>query len=336
LGLDTRRKRTSVSAKKIVLYTKVRRTLFRNSLVLVGIFLVFNMMVPGVFLSSQLQYAEAASGDVTEITITTGSFGNPKALAFTPGKDFLVSDGLGLFGLTSAGVSTNGFFGDGTQSGLTGLAFIGDTLFVVARGHSILYIVDPLTGTILGETQIFRSDGMPTASVLGLGSNPVTGELFIILLPGRVLASIDPVTGHASVIGSTGELINAITVLPDGTVIGLVGGGESTDIFELSLSDGSASTFLELEELKPERGAGLAFNTDDCKIYQTNLGHFRSIDIGLASCAASPTPEPESPTPEPESPTPEPESPTPEPESPTPEPESPLVVVGVIATPESF
>ena len=250
------------------------------------------MMVPGVFLSSQPQYAEAVSGDVTEITMT-GSFGNPKALAFTPGKAFLVSDGLGLFDLTSAGVVTTiGYFGDGTQTALTGLAFIGDTLFAVARGDSILYTIDPLTGTILDETLIFRSDGEPISGAFGLGSNPATGELFIILSPGHLLASIDPVTGQASVIGSTGKPINAITVLPDGTVvIGIVGGGGNTDLFELSLSDGSASTFKELGELKPERGAGLAFNTDDCKIYQTNLGHFRAIDIGLASCAVSLLPD---------------------------------------------
>ena len=283
---------TSIDAAKIISASKVRRTLFRNSLVLVGIFLVFNMMVPGVFLSSQPQYAEAVSGDVAEITMT-GSFGNPKALAFTPGKAFLVSDGLGLFDLTSAGVVTTiGYFGDGTQTALTGLAFIGDTLFAVARGDSILYTIDPLTGTILDETLIFRSDGEPISGAFGLGSNPATGELFIILSPGHLLASIDPVTGQASVIGSTGKPINAITVLPDGTVvIGIVGGGGNTDLFELSLSDGSASTFKELGELKPERGAGLAFNTDDCKIYQTNLGHFRAIDIGLASCTVSPLPD---------------------------------------------
>ena len=90
--------------------------------------------------------------------------------------------------------------------GATGLAFVGGTLYSVSR-DSNLWIVDAATGATTGSLTITIA-GNPISSATALAADPATGQLFAVLKTGssRSLATIDPTTGIATIVGNFGNL----------------------------------------------------------------------------------------------------------------------------------
>lgn len=120
---------------------------------------------------------------------------------------FLTSDlSFNLGSVTADGFRTN--IGT-TSQWVRGLAFVGDTLY---GGHNSLipvdelYTIDPTNGNFFSTTQV-TLDGYSVAGFAGQATNPETGQLWAVLLveelprKTRILATIDPATGVATLIG---------------------------------------------------------------------------------------------------------------------------------------
>jgi hypothetical protein len=116
----------------------------------------------------------------------------------------------------SSGISTITTGGVGTSIGptdvaLAGLAYVGSTLYAVARDDAELRTIDPLTGATLTTVSITLS-GYTVSGANGLATDPEDNSLWALLKteaasptdPGdRALAQVDPVTGIATLVGIT-------------------------------------------------------------------------------------------------------------------------------------
>lgn len=154
-------------------------------------------------------------------TQLTGEDANNEALALTynPGTgNFLMTDRLfRLFEVTPAGVAT--LLGS-TETDFKGLAFVGDTLYAVARGTRLLYTIDPSTGGTLLSISV-TIPGFVVSGMNGLATHPDTDELWAVVrgtspegVSGRFLAIIDPLTGEGTTVGLLGDFFAGIAFVP--------------------------------------------------------------------------------------------------------------------------
>ena len=129
-------------------------------------------------------------------------------LTYAGSDRFLAGDiNPGLYSITN-GVSS--FIGDRAVDRIvsTGLAFIGSILYSVNRDDSLLKTLDPDTGGLLTSVEI-KLPGFLIRSGTGLAANPEDNSLWALLKvqseDNRVLVTIDPASGDATLVGLTDE-----------------------------------------------------------------------------------------------------------------------------------
>jgi len=146
---------------------------------------------------------------VTPVPLSGDNYKEVTGFTYAGPSGFTASDrttASGLSNITTAGAVTN--IGP-TETTLTGLAYIGTTLYAVARDDDLLRTIDPATGATLGSVQI-TLPGYTVWGATGLTTNPDDNSLWAILKSndpvsqpyGRVLATIDRTTGAATYIGT--------------------------------------------------------------------------------------------------------------------------------------
>lgn len=124
--------------------------------------------------------------------------------------------------------------------------------------------------TAPGEDPAITIDGANA-----LAKHPVTGVYYTILKvsgqTGRSLATIDPETGVAAVVGNTGDNFAGLTFNADGSVLyGISGDGANTSETLYTIDpDTAVPTFL-LTLGNGSDGEGIAFNTNDGLIYHAS------------------------------------------------------------------
>jgi hypothetical protein len=140
------------------------------------------------------------------------------------------------------------------------------------NGINQLRTIDPLTGNVLTNTTITLTNEKTVTAGNGLAQNPQTGQLFAILtvsgVIGRVLATVNPATGVATELGSTGDSFAGITFATNGTLYGVTGSGATTPstLYTLSTTTG-VPTFVKALGSQACGGESIAFNPVDGLIY---------------------------------------------------------------------
>lgn len=168
------------------------------------------------------------------------------------------------------------------------------TLFSVSRDDNKLRVIDP-TDASSRSCVIITLEDTSLDGATGLAVNPQTRELWALLKVSgdsddRELVTVDPETGVATSIGSTGDRFAGLAFDSSGTLYGVTGDGAATSesIFTLDTADAS-STFLVALGIGDD-GEAIAFNRVDGRLYHAS-GHsgpcngpddgvcFESIDL---------------------------------------------------------
>lgn len=156
----------------------------------------------------------------------------------------------------------------------------GTRVYTVDRTSNLLREINSTTGATIASVAITVATGSPPPTVrgvTGLAANPTTSKLYALLefnalVSGspqtRTLATIDPNTGVATLIGSALTRSYAdITFSPGGTLYGITGDG-STNPSTLFIIDKSTAATTTVAVLgRGDDGEAIAFNSDNNLIY---------------------------------------------------------------------
>ncbi|MEZ6132743.1 MAG: CARDB domain-containing protein [Planctomycetaceae bacterium] len=209
----------------------------------------------------------------------------PLGMVFDPATSeflFVGQDG-NLYSLSTTGFSSLIGPMDGSPKDL---AIVGGTLYGVDRFSDDLRQIDPLTGATLSSQQLTTSLGAVNEA-FSIATHPVTGELWALLgvdfveVFQRVVATIDPATGIATIQAPYAEPFAAITFDDVGTLLGVTGGAglPPESLYEINPVDGSASFIAALTP--GGGGEALAFNPADSSLYRASgfRQRFDRLDI---------------------------------------------------------
>ena len=150
--------------------------------------------------------------------------------------------------------------------------------------NPFLHTIDPNTGATLSTTEITLA-GEQLRGCNGLSRNPDSGVCWIVLSPPgagdagsggnaqRLLATIDPDTGVATLVGDTGERIAGIAFNTNGdTLYGITANADGLfipKIVTLSKLNGS-STFIQNLIGGDVGGEAIGFNPNDGLLYRAS------------------------------------------------------------------
>ncbi len=160
-----------------------------------------------------------------------------------------------------------------------------DRLFSITCEGDLLYVICPETGMTRGRLPI-RAFGEPGPyGAAGLAAHPLTGRLWTLLgvemcqemdkveMDLQILVHIDPRTGEAEAVGTSGMNFAALAFGADGTLYASTQspskqGEAGNALYTLSTDDGSATLVGEFSpELEWTLGQGLALNPMDGLLY---------------------------------------------------------------------
>jgi hypothetical protein len=129
----------------------------------------------------------------------------------------------------------------------------GDYLYSVTSTQGYLRKVDPLTGTTIQFTQMVTNNAVNAQGCTGLARNPVTGVLYAIMREVsqptvRKLASINHLTGTATIIGALGDNFAGLAFRSDGTLFAVTGDGAVVPetLYTLDLNSAAATFVMPL------------------------------------------------------------------------------------------
>ncbi|WP_010230322.1 HYR domain-containing protein [Gillisia marina] len=164
----------------------------------------------------------------------------------------------------------------------------GGSLVLIAGSpyDEFLNYLDPSTYASVSPPISITVGGNPVNGLNGMDRSPINNEVYIVVKPsggGRRLATLDPLTGVATIIGSNfSENFASITFDSVGNLFGVTGDGSSTSesLFSINPSTGAITYLTGLGA--GSDGEAIAFNPDDGLIYHwsgrdSNFA-FESID----------------------------------------------------------
>ena len=159
-------------------------------------------------------------------------------------------------------------------------------LYSVSSVDDQLREVDPATGSTLSSVAITLA-GKTVSRSTGLATDPTTGQLWALLRTsdsgtctgnpdsgggGRIpwLVKLDPITGVATLVGSTGDCFAGIAFKSDGTLYGVTGDGAnvSETLYTLSKTTGAATLVTPLGN--GDSGEAIAINPNDGLLYHAS------------------------------------------------------------------
>ncbi len=162
-------------------------------------------------------------------------------------------------------------------------------------GDPLIYKINPDTGATISSVEItldasFSGDLTVTGGT-GIAFNPDDGKIYVLLKtstePGddagkdRVLATVDPLTGIATLVGDTGKTNIASLTFNPGTLFSVDRDFEG--LSTISTVDGSV---VNLCGLVDENGNGLARNSNDGLLYFVTDDEYQRIDdfgVGMSN-----------------------------------------------------
>lgn len=170
-----------------------------------------------------LEWVDPETGVVTPLTVDGApSYDEVSALAYAGNGSFIFGDLDSLWLLSEdREVSVIGEFGPfGNNAWLTGLAFVGSSLYGVVNGQDVLVTIDPSTGETLSSQRI--DSGFEGIRPTALATHPCSDDLYGVFGLGgreqpsaRLLVSIDPDTAEATAVGNLDDAFAGITFAGD-------------------------------------------------------------------------------------------------------------------------
>jgi len=184
---------------------------------------------------------------------------------------FLTAQSSNFRELTVDGVisSSLGFLDDNSR----GLAFNQDKLYSIDSFSDELHEIDPDDGSTFTTETISLSGPETVEGGEGLATDPTTGILYAILklddntLGPRVLVTLDPSNGDATLIGNLGARFATIAFDSGGTLFAVAGDGSITadTLFTVSKTNASSAPLCSLGGGRS--GESIAFNPNDGFLY---------------------------------------------------------------------
>ncbi len=168
---------------------------------------------------------------------------------------------------------------------LAGTVAAQPVLYTVSSRDDLLRTVDPDTAATLGSVAI-TVPGETVTGATGLATDPSTQTLYAILkLQGystRVLATVDPATGAATVVGDTGLNLAGIVFDDQGRLWAVTGDGGSPPetLFTLDPATGTPTQVLALG--RGDDGETIGFNPRDGLLYHAS-GHIGDYNPATGS-----------------------------------------------------
>lgn len=165
-----------------------------------------------------------------------------------------------------------------------GLAATG--LFAVSRDDAYLRQFDLNTGAIFGAVEMTVAGGGQVIGANGLAAHPTDGTLFVLLKRpgsgGRVLASVDPLTGALTVRGNTNDRFAGLAFDGAGTLYGITGRGASTPSAVFRIDPDTAATTLVQQLGIGDDGESIAWSSGVGFMYHASGmtdAHLEAIDL---------------------------------------------------------
>lgn len=139
----------------------------------------------------------------------------------------------------------------------------GDLLYTVNSTDNLLRTIDPANGTTTSSIAITTAAGS-VGWCNGLAYDAITGRLFAILsmTGGRRLATVDPATGAATVIGLLSDNFAGIAFRVDGTLYGVTGDGANTPESLFTIDTTTAAATLVRALGAGDDGETIGFGAD--------------------------------------------------------------------------
>jgi hypothetical protein len=144
------------------------------------------------------------------------------------------------------------------------------TLYTVEPNDDQLRVLDPNTAETLDSITISVA-GETVNGATGLATHPSTNVLYAILklsgVSGRVLATINPTTGVATMIGNTGDSFASIAFDCNGVLYGVTGeeGSPPESLFTIDTTTAAPTFMLGLGA--GDDGEAIGFNPTDGFMY---------------------------------------------------------------------
>lgn len=174
-------------------------------------------------LTQRFERINVNSSIVTDIPLSGETYDEAIGMTVANSSTLLVSDRVGgLFEVTTEGTVSK--IGD-MDHAAKGLAFSGPTLYSVSvtdlddNPEAKLRQLDPSTGSTISTVDI-TVPGFSVENATGLATHPVTQELWALLKvadqSARLLVTLAPSTGQATLVGNTSRKFAGIAFLADG------------------------------------------------------------------------------------------------------------------------
>ena len=227
---------------------------------------------------------------VTNVPLQGGGFNHEDAgfseevagFTFNPlSGNFLASDiDDNFYSVTTAGAVT--FLGS-MDHFAKGLAFVGATLYSIDNTFGTganLRMINPTDGATIGAPIPISLAGFTINNGISIATDPVSGQLFGILRvsavrPGdRVLVTIDPVTGTATLVGQPGVTIATIAFVGQALGTAAATPEELTAIFEIGFSHADIQTHNIEHRLEDIRNGSNGFKST---LAVTDAREFRGL-----------------------------------------------------------
>jgi hypothetical protein len=160
----------------------------------------------------------------------------------------------------------------------------GDDLISVTSTQGLLRRVNPLTGTTLQFAQMVTTTNVNVQGCTGLTRNPVNGVLYAIMRDVgaptvRKLATINPQTAVATIIGPVGDNFAGVACRSDGTLFAVTGDGAVVPetLWTLDVNTAVATIVMPLGNGGP--GETIAFGADGLLYHCSGYGGLNSDQI---------------------------------------------------------
>ena len=136
--------------------------------------------------------------------------------------------------------------------------------YVTRQDVKLLYVLDPIGGTVVGTVPIDSGNAVVAASAASALS-PDGATLYVANLAADSLSVIDTSSNHLTKTIPVGNGPRAVAVTPDGATV-FVGNSHDDNVSVIRASDGTAMTPISVGHSP----AGMAVSSDGAELYVTN------------------------------------------------------------------
>jgi hypothetical protein len=134
-----------------------------------------------------------------------------------------------------------------------------------------LWVFDTTNFNVLRRLAPFPSSGGSLTGTNGIAAHPVTGQIFVVVkqsaVSGRVLGTLDPLTGLVTIVGNLGDNFSSITFNGNNTLLGVTGDGATVPETVYRIDQATAAKTVLRTMGNGADGEVICYNATDNMIY---------------------------------------------------------------------